>query len=102
MRQSLSSDPHMPIPHVRTRSWEGQGSDRSWQYRVGFDHENRPVRLEILGLTDERRALALAWRTASGEWVGRYRCATGYALAHLSPVELELVEVAAKMALLNE
>jgi hypothetical protein len=44
----------------------------------------------------------MAWRTVNGEWVGRYRCATGYALAHLSPVELELVEIAAKMARLEK
>lgn len=102
--------PCAPAPVVMHRTWAGRDGAQSWTYTIGFDLGGSPVRFDIArpestaapgdGPEEGLRPLVQGWRTAGGEWYGRYRCATGYATAPLSPVEVEAIETAAKMALL--
>ncbi len=114
--------PCAPAPVVTHRTWSGnsgsgqgqgqgsgQGGAESWTYTIGFDLAGNPVRFDIArpeesaapgeGPEEGLRPLVQGWRTAGGEWYGRYRCATGCATARLSPLEVESIETAAKMAM---
>jgi len=107
-----ANSPCAPAPVVMHRSWSGQDGAESWTYTIGFDLAGSPVRFDIArpdgdddrtgeGPEDGLRPLVQGWRTAGGDWYGRYRCATGFAIARLSPVEVESIETAAKMAMLS-
>ncbi|WP_207459926.1 hypothetical protein [Azospirillum sp. SYSU D00513] len=87
------------LPFVKSRSWVCPKNSRPRLYRVGFDRDNRPVRFERLGSLHERRALVVAWRTACGAWVGKYRADTGYVTARLSPAEVAYIEAVGRIAL---
>ncbi|MBP2296029.1 hypothetical protein [Azospirillum rugosum] len=110
--------PCAPAPVVTHRTWSGpsgsgggagRGAAESWTYTIGFDLGGNPVRFDIArpeesaapgeGPEEGLRPLVQGWRTAGGEWYGLYRCATGCATARLSPLEVESIETAAKMAL---
>lgn len=108
--------PCAPAPVVTHRTWSGRsqtsqvsGSAETWTYTIGFDLAGNPVRFDIArpeksaapgeGPEEGLRPLVQGWRTAGGEWYGLYRCATGCATARLSPLEVESIETAAKMAL---
>jgi hypothetical protein len=90
-------DSDNPLPVLTTRSWMTRDGDQTCEHRLGFDIAGCPVRYEVRGPEQGRRSLDLAWRTASGEWLGQYRCATGHAIARLSPDEVDFIEIATKV-----
>ena len=90
------------LPFVKSRSWICPKNSRPRTYRIGFDHEDRPVRFELVGTLHERRVLVLAWRTVSGAWIGKYRCPSGYATVRLCRGEVAFIESVGKVALASE
>ena len=80
---------------AKSQSWTTTNDDQWWRYDVGFDHRGEACRLEISGGTEH--GLALAWRTVDGQWLGRFRFDDSYVTAHLSLLDIELVENIAKM-----
>jgi len=86
--------PANAVAVTQYRSWITWKHDQPWRYILGFDKAGRPVRFEIKGRkrSGAEPQLAVAWRTVTGQWLGRYRQDYIYVMSPLSPTEIDFIE----------
>jgi hypothetical protein len=94
-----SSGSDARLPFLKSISWVCPKSNSPREYRIGLSKDGQPVRFDVLGAEKGKHVLVIAWRTVSGEWVGKYRSESGYKIARLKRSEIELIEKVAKLSL---